>query len=154
MHNTIGDLDEDGLEDIIVASKDGPILFHRRVSQSPLRWETYPIEIPPGAGGGKAVQVADIDLDGQLDMAVGCENAIDGKIGPFWLSYKQNPTEIHWIPTSISGPDGFINNLIQIADLDDDGDLDVVTVEEKGPYLAKGYKGKELGVIWYEDPER
>lgn len=37
-------------------------------------------------------------------------------------------------------------------DIDKDGDLDVVTVEEKGPYLAKGYKGKELGVIWYENP--
>ena len=154
MHNTIADLDKDGLEDILVAVKGGPIKFHRRTSQSPLTWETHNIDIPPHAAGGKAVKVADIDLDGQLDVVVACEHATDGKIGTFWLSYDQNPTDSQWKATSISGPEGFINDLVQLTDLDGDGDLDVVTVEEKGPYLAKGYEGKELGVIWYENPER
>ncbi|MCZ6672112.1 MAG: VCBS repeat-containing protein [Verrucomicrobia bacterium] len=154
LHNTIADLDGDGLEDVLVAVKGGPIRFHRRASQSPLTWETYTIEIPPHAGGGKAVKVADINLDGQLDLAVSCEHAIDGKIGTYWLSYNNSPTESQWSPTSISGPEGFINDLIQLTDLDGDGDLDVVTVEEKGPYLARGYQGKELGVIWYENPAR
>ena len=128
MHNTIADLDGDGLEDILVAVKGGAIRYHRRVSQSPLKWETHTIEMPPNAGGGKAVQVADIDLDGQLDLVVACEHADKGKIGTFWLSYNRNPTESRWAATSISGPDGFINDLIQLIDLDDDGDLDVVTV--------------------------
>lgn len=154
LHNTIADLDGDGLEDVIVSVKGGPLKFHRRVSQSPLRWETHSIEIPPYAAGGKAVQVADINLDGQLDLAVSSEHAIDGKIGTYWLSYNQSPTETQWTPTSISGPEGYINDLIQVTDLDGDGDLDVVTVEEKGPYIAKGHQVKELGVIWYENPAR
>lgn len=87
-------------------------------------------------------------------IAVSCEHAIDGKIGTYWLSYDKSATESQWTPTSISGPEGFINDLIQLTDLDGDGDLDVVTVEEKGPYLAQGYQGKELGVIWYENPVR
>jgi len=152
LHNTIVDLDKDGLEDVIVAVKGGSIRYHRRVSQSPLKWETHMIEIPPGAAGAKALQVADINLDGQVDLVVVCEHATDGKIGTFWLSYKQEPSESHWTATSISGPEGFINDLVELIDLDHDGDLDVLTVEEKGPYLAKGYKGKELGVIWYENP--
>ena len=154
MHNTVADLDGDGLEDVLNSVKGGPIKFHRRVSQSPLVWETYSIEIPPNGGGGKAVKVGDINLDGQLDIAVSCEHAIDGKIGTYWMSYDQSPTEAKWTPTSISGPEGYINDLIQLTDLDGDGDLDVVTVEEKGPYIARGEKLKELGVIWYENPAR
>jgi hypothetical protein len=37
-----------------------------------------------------------------------------------------------------------------VTDLD--GDLDVVTVEGKGPYITRGENVKELGVIWYENP--
>lgn len=154
LHHTIVDLDGDGLQDVLVAVKGGPIRYHRRVSQSPLKWETHTIEMPPNTGSGKAVQAADIDLDGQLDLVVACEHATDGKIGTFWLSYNSKPTDSRWTATSISGPEGFINDLIELIDLDHDGDLDVVTVEEKGPYLAKGYKGRELGVIWYENPAR
>ena len=55
---------------------------------------------------------------------------------------------------SINGAEGFIFDLLQLVDLDGDGDLDVITQEEKGPYLAAGYVGKELGVVWYENPAR
>jgi hypothetical protein len=154
MHNTVVDLDNDGLEDVLTSVKGGPIKYHRRVSQSPLVWKTYSIEIPSNAGSGKAVKVGDINLDGQMDIAVSSEHAIDGKIGTYWMAYAQSPTEAIWMPTSISGPEGYINDLIQLTDLDGDGDLDVVTVEEKGPYISKGEKLKELGVIWYENPAR
>ncbi len=154
MHNTLADLDGDGLEDVIVAVKGGPIQFHRRTQKSPPAWETHSIEMPPNTGSGKAVKVADVDLDGQLDLVVACEHATDDKIGTFWLSYDREPMESRWTATSISGPEGFINDLIQLTDLDGDGDLDAVTLEEKGPYLAQGYQGKELGVIWYENPAR
>ena len=154
MHHDIADLDEDGLRDILVAAKGTPVRYHRRTSDAPPSWETHEIAIPPGAAGGKSVKVADIDLDGQPDLVVACEHATDGKIGVFWLSYGQHPSQQFWTPTSISGPEGFIYDLMQLLDLDADGDLDVLTLEEKGPYLAAGYEGSELGVIWYENPVR
>jgi hypothetical protein len=154
MHHTLADLDGDGLQDMLVAVKSQGLRYHRRISQSPLRWKTYTIQMPSNSGGGKAVQVADINLDGQLDIVVACEHAINGKIGTYWISYKNKPTDSRWTATSISGPEGYINDLVQLIDLDGDGDLDVVTVEEKGPYLARGHKVKELGVIWYENPAR
>lgn len=154
MHHAIADLDGDGLDDLLVAVKGGPLRYHRRSGNSPPTWSTHLIEMPPGAGTGKSVQAADIDLDGQMDLVVACEHATDGKIGVFWLSYAEDPTESNWAPTSVSGPEGFIYDLIELTDLDGDGDLDIVTLEEKGPYLAAGYRGKELGVIWYENPAR
>ena len=154
MHNAIADLDADGREDLLVAVKGEPIRYHRRTRRQPPSWETHLIEIPAGAAGGKAVKVADVDLDGQADLIVSCEHATDGKIGVYWLDQGGAPARSQWQPTSISGPEGFIYDLLQMTDLDGDGDLDVLTLEEKGPYLAEGYQGRELGVIWYENPAR
>ena len=154
MHNAVSDLDGDGREDVLVAVKGGPIQFHRRNEDRPPSWDTHSIAMPPGAGSGKSVEVADVDLDGKMDLVVACEHATEGKIGVFWLSYGEAATEPNWTPRSVSGPEGFIYDLIQLTDLDGDGDLDVVTLEEKGPYLAAGHQGAELGVIWYENPVR
>ena len=151
MHNAIADLDQDGLDDVIAPARGGPIVFHRRVSKSPPTWETQEIEMPPNSGVGKAVQVADVDLDGSQDLIVSCARAGEGKSGLFWMS-KEGPS---WSTTSISGPEGFIFDLIQLTDLDGDGDLDVVTLEQNDPeYGRQKIAGLELGVIWYENPAR
>ena len=154
MHNEIADLDGDGLDDVLVAVKGGPIRFHRRSARLPVTWETHLVPMPSGSGTGKSVRVADVDLDGTHDLVVACEHATEGKIGLFWTSYDTAPTRSAWSPRSISGPEGFIYDLVELVDLDGDGDLDVITLEEKGPYLASGYDGRELGVIWYENPAR
>ena len=154
MHNTIADLDADGLDDVLVAVKNGPIRFHRKSQSKSAPWETHLIEMPPHTGTGKSVKVADINLDGASDVVVACEHATDGKVGVFWMSYEMEPTEPRWTLRSISGPEGFIYDLIQLTDLDADGDLDVITLEEMGPYLAEGFEGRELGVIWYENPAK
>ena len=142
MHNVIADLDGDGLDDVLVAAKADPIRYHRRRANTPPEWETHLIEMPPNTGGGKAVEVGDIDLDGQPDMVVTCEHADEGKTGVFWMSYGETPTESHWSAQSISGPEGFIFDLVQLVDLDRDGDLDVITLEEKGRILRKDFRAK------------
>ncbi len=47
-------------------------------------------------------------------------------------------------PHPISGPQGIKFDLVKLLDLDGDGDLDVLTCEERD----------NLGVIWYENPLR
>jgi hypothetical protein len=59
-----------------------------------------------------------------------------------WLSYRSSPTAPAWDPHEISGLDGIKHDLVQLLDLDNDGDLDVITCEET----------KNLGVFWYENP--
>jgi hypothetical protein len=138
MFLTTADLDRDGLTDVLSAVKPREILFHRRLDASGLRWKESAIPIPPQAGTTKAVAVGDIDLDGKLDIVFSCEEARGDLRGVMWLSYPDGKA------TDISGVPGTKYDLVQLIDLDADGDLDVLTCEETD----------NLGVIWYENPAK
>ena len=143
MFLAINDLDGDGLQDVVVAALGSEFLFIRRQPGKRVAWETHRIALPPVTGRGKAVHSADIDLDGRMDVISTAEGA-GGKSGVIWLSYRDKPTDRQWEAHDISGPEGVKFDLIQLLDLDEDGDLDVLTCEER----------TNLGVIWYENPTR
>lgn len=138
-----GDVDGDGLEDIAVATREHGIHLFRRLDAHALRWEETVVELPEAAGAGKGIAIGDIDLDGQQDIVFSCEGA-QGIHGVMWLSYDESPAEATWKAQSISGADGTKFDRIELLDLDGDGDLDVLTCEER----------ENLGVIWYENPSR
>jgi hypothetical protein len=140
----VADLDADGLKDVLVAQKPREILFHRRKARDGRQWQCHAISMPATAGTAKAVNVGDIDLDGRADIVFTCEGAGGGKTGCMWLSYDRKPTEPLWRAHDISGPEGVKYDLVELIDLDADGDLDVLTCEESA----------NLGVIWYENPTR
>lgn len=147
MFMKMADLDRDGLEDVVVAVKPSTILYIRRLDATGLSWRQYPIDLPRTAGTGKAVAVGDIDKDGRIDIVFTCENA-NAKHAAGWLSYKDDLTDTKWTHHDISGDQrGIKCDRIELLDLDNDGDLDVLTCEE-----AQGAGG--LGVIWYENPCR
>ena len=140
----VADLDRDGLDDVLVAAKPREIHFHRRKARDGTDWETHRIGIPESAGTAKAVQVGDVDLDGRMDVVFTCEGASKSKSGCMWLRYRKRPTDAVWEARDISGPEGVKYDLVELIDLDADGDLDALTCEESA----------NLGVIWYENPTR
>ncbi|MBP85443.1 MAG: hypothetical protein CMJ64_01810 [Planctomycetaceae bacterium] len=107
---------------------------------SPPNWTYGEIAMPENCGTGKGIAVADIDLNGRTDLVFSCENAAGHKSGVRWLSRTGDA----WKDHEISGPEGVKFDRLEILDLDQDGDLDVVTCEERA----------NLGVIWYENPTR
>ena len=129
---------------IAVYTKPNQIFQFSAKRGSPLKWTSQRATIEANIGTAKAVRYVDVNLDGQLDMVATCENASDGKTGVFWFSTDENPgptiTRIH----DISGPEGIKFDRIETIDLDGDGDLDLMTCEERN----------NLGVIWYENPIR
>ena len=150
----LGDLDQDGRIDVVARTGER-LLWFRRLDPKGLEWEAHEVDLPRGGGSGKAVSIADIDGDGANDIVlartwnppavmlsdlVGCERS-----GIVWLSYRDSPTEKSWKLHDISGPRGSKFDLVPVLDLDGDGDLDVITTEEK-----ESKRG--LGVIWYENP--
>ncbi len=108
---------------------------------SPPNWELSEIPMPSNTGTGKGIAVTDINLDGRTDIAFTCENANGSKSGVRWLSRTASG---NWKDHEISGPEGIKFDRIEMMDLDQDGDLDLVTCEERA----------NLGVIWYENPTR
>ncbi|KPK47729.1 MAG: hypothetical protein AMK72_08020, partial [Planctomycetes bacterium SM23_25] len=58
--------------------------------------------------------------------------------------YLEPFSDAEWDAHDISGPEGVKYDLVELVDLDADGDLDVLTCEESA----------NLGLIWYENPTR
>jgi hypothetical protein len=142
----VADLDKDGKHDVLVPTFDRKLHFYRQ--RTPTEWEQRRIAFPPGTGSGKAVRVADLDLDGKLDIVLACANA-KGLHGIVWMNYGKSALDEVWTVHDISGLDGIKFDLIQLVDLDGDGDLDVLNSEE-----AAAGAGRGLGVVWYENPAR
>lgn len=141
------DLDGDGALDVLAAVRPREIHWYRRLDRSGMRWEKVVIRIPATAGTAKAVRAADLDGDGRLEIVFSCERAQSDLEGVMYLSRSgpgNQSRSVHWAPHSISGPEGIKFDLVQVLDLDGDGDLDVLTCEER----------TNLGVIWYENPRR
>ena len=140
----IADLNDDGMTDVILAVRGGPIQFFRARSKRGNSWRTHSIDMPEGFGTGKAVAAADVDMDGATDLVFTCENAEGELSGVGLLRHGGDPTASEWEATDVGGPDGVKFDRVELVDLDGDGDLDVLTTEETDG----------LGVVWYENPTR
>jgi len=145
MFAALADLDRDGLQDVVVPVKDQRVLYLRRLDPTGTRWSRSAVTFPDNMGRAKGIAVGDIDSDGRSDIVISCEGATPPKSGVQWLSYQTSPFETHWQGHDIAGPAGIKFDRIELLDLDADGDLDVLTCEER-------HEGKGLGVIWYENP--
>jgi len=137
------DLDGDGLYDVVVATKPRDILFCRGLAIDATAWEERTIHMTATAGTAKAVAVGDVDGDGRRDLVFSCEHATPPRSGVMWLKNTADTfASADWPAHDISGPEGVKFDRLELLDLDGDGDLDVLTCEERAG----------LGVIWYENP--
>ncbi len=135
-----GDVNGDGRTDVAAAVREDAVMWWERLDDSGDRWKEHVMRYPAGAGTAKAVAMGDLNGDGRSDLVLTCEQSA-GKEGVWWM--EQVPGG-EWRPHRLSGPEGIKFDRIELLDLDGDGDLDVVTTEERTP----------LGVIWYENPAK
>ncbi|KAA9341063.1 FG-GAP repeat domain-containing protein [Larkinella humicola] len=147
----IADLDGDGRQDVMVATKEDQIHFIQKLSADGLQWKTHKINYPKDIGRGKAVTVADVDGDNRKDLVISCEGAGETRSGVVYLRYRNSVFDPDWQRNEISGTVGRKYDLIPAIDLDGDGDLDVISTEENNN--SQGGK-PGLGIVWYENPVR
>jgi hypothetical protein len=140
MFADLGDVNGDGRVDVAIAVKPADIVLCLRQPDGAWR-ETVLTLDRTNLGDAKAVKIADVNRDGLADLVFTCENANGPREGVVWLEQQRGGP---WHQRSLGGPAGVKFDLLQMFDLDGDGDLDVITCEERD----------NLGVVWYENPHR
>jgi len=138
------DLDGDGRRDIAMGVKNRDILLFRNLDANGLSWKQNVVHMPQTAGRAKGIAIGDIDLDGKADLVFSCEGATPPKPGVMWMRHPVKTGNDQWTIHDVSGPEGVKFDLIVLIDLDNDGDLDILTCEER----------RNLGVFWYENPAK
>lgn len=140
----VADLTGNGNDEVICATRNHKILvFTKNASNG---WETQEVPHPFDAPHGKAVAVGDIDRNGRSDIVLSLNNQGDRQQpGVVWLQATEaTNVATRWSMHNISGNRGSKFDLVELVDLDHDGDSDVVSCEERD----------DLGVFWYENPYR
>mgnify|MGYP001494397528 CR=1 FL=1 len=132
-HVFVADMDDDGDMDILSASsEDDTIAWYENNGAANPSWSSF--NIATNADGANCVFAADMDNDGDLDIisASRNDNTIawyenDGNANPSWSASD--------IYTEAEGAES-----VFAADMDNDGDMDIVSVTYQGSTLA-----------WYEN---
>jgi hypothetical protein len=145
MFLTSRDFDSDGLQDILVAAKPASVVWFRRTDANGGNWDEQESPFPPGSGTAKAVAVGDMNRNGKNDLVVSCEAAHDELSGVWWYRPGDGNRFKDGTWHDVSGPQGTKYDVVELIDLDEDGELDVLTCEE-------AFNGRGLGVVWYENP--
>ena len=133
-----GDVNADGHLDVVAAVK--PREVHLFLGGDEVNeWQEEVVQLGGEIGDAKGVALGDLNADGLLDIVFTCEHADGPLSGIVWLEQREAGA---WNQRPLGGAAGLKYDYPVTIDLDGDGDLDVLTCEERD----------QLGIIWYENP--
>ena len=156
------DLDRDGDLDVVGGSRgEGRIMWFENTSRGEISFVEHTIEIDASSLGGGAqantrarvtgfnLEYADLSGDEELDIVIGSGNRL------VWLEQPASPS-LAWRLHHIGSNTPDVMTGFAMADIDDDGHLDVITGGySRGPRDTDGdvtIDGSLGRLSWYENP--
>jgi hypothetical protein len=139
---TFADLDGDGDLDMLLGAESGVTTAYKNsgTTSSP-SWSAESTWNPPNVGSNARPALADLDNDGDYDLLIGDVNGVS-------FAYENTGTTSSPIWTARSGwntPDSGDRSTPALADLDGDGDYDLLTGDVNS---AKNYAYENTGTIY------
>ena len=139
------DVDDDGLNDIITSSAHRYGLFWYKQGKDG-SWTQNVID--KSWSQVHSLSLVDLDQDGDMDFATGKrfyahnggDPGAEEPLGVYWYELRRRGEKVRWIKHEISYDKGIGAALnIPVADIDNDGDMDLVVT------------GKWAGPVWFEN---
>jgi hypothetical protein len=129
----VGDLDRDGDPDVVAVSKSGDeVAWWENVADGST-WTPHTVALGAAlVDGPVAVEVADLDLDGDPDLAVALLDS--DTLG--WFENDGTPANGGWTPHPVSATPVGEPAGLTVADIDGDGDPDLAAAAEDGHRIA------------------
>ncbi|MFX0145985.1 MAG: FG-GAP repeat domain-containing protein [Candidatus Hodarchaeota archaeon] len=129
----VGDIDGDGALDVISGRfaadrKQRKVAWWKNPGGRDGEWKAFTIGSPVGSFPDRFA-AADINGDGRLDIVVSEETRLD-TASTYWFEQPADPKSANWPRRKITTQ--FTTNSMDVADMDGDGDMDVITGEHRG----------------------
>ncbi len=128
----LGDVDGDGDLDIAGTTGDSKrVEWYQNPGDGSDGWQALHIGSFEEALFPDRTEVADLNQDGRLDIIVTEENGTDSDAETYWWEQPTDPTSGNWRRHLIVSQ--ATTNSLDVADIDQDGDTDVILAEHRGP---------------------
>ncbi len=132
----IGDIDRDGLIDVAVAYFEGNgakgLKWARNPGDGSGHWQEYIVgEIVPAGASQYPDRIKIAELNGDTRVDIVCTEEVQSQsASTYWFEAPSDPTQGSWPRHTIVTQN--TTNSMDVADMDNDGDIDVVTQEHRG----------------------
>ncbi|KAB2963378.1 MAG: VCBS repeat-containing protein [Thermoanaerobaculia bacterium] len=141
-----GDIDRDGRIDLVTTNGDtGEVRWLKNPGNGSGNWAPHLVATLPDIVFHDRLEVADFNRDGRLDIVVSEETGSASGAETWWLRQPADPTSPNW-PATLVVSQGSTNSM-RVADVDRDGDADIVTAEHYGSLEVIVWNNDGAGVF-------